>query len=493
MSLVSDIFGRLRQDWRKITGFGGKRDYYEVFGYPKSLTFDHFLQKYQRQDIAQRVINMPVNACWTNPPDLLESEDGAKRWKEFEELAKKHRIWPALRKTDIFAGIGRYAILIVGLDDGRNLQQPVNTARAKNTITYLQPWLESSVEIVEFDEVPTSPRFGLPVMYEVTPTDQPISATANSLKFKLRNKFKVHYSRVLHLADNTMESPVFGHSRLESIFNTLEDLFKIAGGSAETYWLTSNRGMHIDIDKDTELNEDDEQGLSDEIDEYQHELRRVIRTRGVKVNPLGGDVVDPRGAFNVSIALTASNTGIPQRVLLGAEAGQLASQQDRANWSVHVAGVVAAWAEPHVLIPFLELLQAAKVITIPPALYIKWPETFKMSPLERAQTSAQMARSAVNVVRALEVGQKMKCDVLSIEESREIIAPGDKLPVLTGKPRGTFPPPIEEVDPGKFGLLPNPAAPQEDGQLDQPSQPGKTAKAKDPDVSRPEETRGQNA
>ena len=134
MGVVADIFGRLRQDWRKIVGFDGKRDYYTVFGYPQSLGFAHFMLKYQRQDVAQRIINMPVDACWTTPPDLMLSEDGSAKWKEFDVLAKKHKIWPALRKVDVFAGIGSFAILVVGLDDGRKLDRPVDTSRDRKSV-----------------------------------------------------------------------------------------------------------------------------------------------------------------------------------------------------------------------------------------------------------------------------------------------------------------------------------------------------------------------
>lgn len=498
-SMISQWLNRLRLAGSgQGTAFNGKRDYYSVFGYNSSPTFLNFLHKYLRQDIAGRVINMPVNACWTDPPELMVSIEG-EIWSDWQVLCNKLPIWATLRKADIFAGIGAFAIVVVGFDDGATLEMPVKGTR-RNSIKYLQPYLEGNVEIIEYDTNQSSARFGLPVMYQVDPGDLLEASSTNKLKSTPRQKFKVHYSRVLHLADNTLESIVIGHSRLEAVYNVLDDILKVGGGSAETYWLSANRGMQVNLDKDVEMSDADEEALAAEIEEYQHQLRRIMRTRGVKIEPLGGDAVDPRGAFNVSIALLSANTGIPQRVLLGAEAGQLASQQDRANWSVQISARVTNWAEPNVLKPFIELLRAANVLDIPETLYIKWPETFKMSPLERAQTSAQMARSAVNVVRTLEVGQKIKGNIVSIEEAREIIAPGDKLPILRGLPKGTVVPAIEKVDPAKFELLPSQKAAAKaakDG-LDPnaPTLPGgvkSDPKPKDPDVSRPPETRGTNA
>lgn len=448
--------------------FNGARDLYKVFGYRARLDHRDFLVKYLRQDIAYRIIHAPVDATWTDPPVLRTKKDG-KVWKEWEDLVQSQPIYPSLRKADIFAGLGMYSILIVGLDDGRKLDLPVNTMR-KNTITYLQPYLESSIRILSYEENTSSPRFGKPLMYEITPGEVENTRTIGTGSLLMRKKFTVHHSRVLHLAEDTLEDQTLGHSRLERIYNVLDDILKVVGGSAETYWLTANRGMQVDVDKEMELSEEDQNDLAEELDEYMHQLRRVIRTRGVKINNLGSDVADPKNEFGVLLALLSAATGIPQRVLMGAEAGQLASQQDRANWAVQIAQRVANYTEPYILRPFIKLLMEANVLSKVESLHIDWPEPFIMNPLERAQTSAQMARSAVNVARTLEVQQNIRTDILSVEEARSIIAPGDKMPIFTGKPVGTFPPPP----------------------IEDPTNPQDPAKVPDPDVKRPEEERGVN-
>jgi hypothetical protein len=418
--------------------FNGNRNLYETFGYNTRPMHVNFLQKYLRQGVATRVIDAPVDALWTDIPTLEGTAEFESAWTK---LLSKHAIFPALAQADRFAGLGMYSVLVIGIDDGRQLDQPVNTARTNNII-FLQPYLEGSVEIIELDQNPFSPRFGMPVMYKVTPRDI-MTKNSSLLMGKTQQAFRAHWTRVLHLADRTLESPIYGHSRLEPIYNDLDDLQKVSGGSAETYWLTANRGLHVDIDKDLELDEDDAGDLSDEIDEYQHGLRRIIRTRGTKVTNLGSDIADPKGPFTVIISLISAATGIPQRVLLGAEAGQLASQQDRANWANRCAERIANWGEPKVLKPFVGKLQDMKVLpgTID-KVSIKWAETFKMNPLERGQTSAQQARSITNVARAMETAQKIQVDLISVEEAREMTAPGDQLLVLGPVPNGTatYPP-----------------------------------------------------
>lgn len=449
--------------------FGGARDLYAVFGYNRNPVHKDYVTKYLTQDIATRVINAPVDATWTDAPVL--KINGAP-WKEWNDLVESTNLYAYLRKADIFAGLGIYSIMLIGLDDGRSLDQPVNTNR-RNKVIYLQPYLEGSLKILQYEVDQTSPRFGKPILYQVQPGDpfqETSSATAGIIT---RKSFNVHHSRVLHLADNSLEDGVFGHSRLKNVYNTLDDLLKVCGGSAETYWLTANRGMQVDVDKEMELDDEDQKNLSEELDEYMHQLRRVIRTRGVKIQSLGSDVADPKNVFAVLIALLSAATGIPQRVLMGAEAGQLASQQDRANWAARVAERIANWAEPIVLRQLIDVLVRANVLEAPSNLEILWPDPFKMNPLERAQTSAQMARSAVNIARAMQVAQECKFDVLSIEEARNLIAPDDKMPVFTGLPVGKLPPPIEEVDPNKF-LPPESAVSPEQENAEEESGTGTT-------------------
>ena len=43
----------LAQSLGQSTAFGGSREYYTVLGYPLDISFDVYLQRYHRQDIAE--------------------------------------------------------------------------------------------------------------------------------------------------------------------------------------------------------------------------------------------------------------------------------------------------------------------------------------------------------------------------------------------------------------------------------------------------------
>lgn len=374
----------------------GKRNLYETFGWNVNPTHQNFLQKYRRQDITRRVINAPVNALWSDPPVISGDDAFNKAWSD---LLASQKVFFNLQRLDKMAGLGAFAIMVVGLDDGASLDKPV-TYKAGRKVIYFQPYMEGSVTVETFETNSNSPRFGLPTMYSVNPglfdQSNPSIKKTNAIP-----SFKVHWTRVLHVAENIMESEVYGSSNLEPIYNVLDDILKVTGGSAELYWLSANRGLHINVDKEMEMDADDAKALEEEVDEYSNNLRRVIRTRGVDVKSLGAEGTDPRGTFDVQLSLLASSTGIPKRVLSGSEAGQLASQQDRANWSQRVAERITEYGQPIVLLPFIRLLIDIGVLPKPSQLSIEWPDAFKMNPLERAQTSAQMARSAANLSRTL--------------------------------------------------------------------------------------------
>ena len=396
--------------------FQGNRDLYKVFGYHAAAGYDDRYFKYLRQDIAARVVDAPAAALWTNPPLVTATDD---LWNQmWDDLVARFNLYNVIERCDKLAGIGRYSLLLIGYNDGLSLDQPVNTraiSQKSEKILYLQPYSERTARIVQYTSNPRDSNFMKPSMYEISPMSEFVIGFDNTITAKdhpkgLNSTFKVHYSRIVHIAENCLENAIFGSPRMERVFNILDDLMKVTGGSAETYWLTANRGLHIDVDKEMELDPDDEKNLSDEVDEYVNNLRRIIRTRGTKVNSIGSEVADPTGVFNVLVSILSGATGIPRRILTGSEAGQLASDQDRANWADRIDERRADFGNPFVLFPLMKKLTQSGFLPTSneTEITVDWPTAFKLSPLENAMTSAQHARSATNFAKMFETMEKLK-------------------------------------------------------------------------------------
>ncbi len=414
--MASQILQRMALAFRAGLQFDGARDTYAVFGYKKRPEFQDYLAKYVRQDIASRVVDAPAQAVWRNPPEIKASEEFISKW---ETLVKKNKIYYNLERADKLAGIGAYSTLLIGFDDAESMENPVLEA---TDILYLQPYSQLSAGVLEFNKNPKDARYNKPEMYELQITDPSTSlnlgqVAATSLHSK---RVKVHHSRILHIAESVLEDEILGVPRLQKVYNLLDDLVKIVGGAGETFWLNARQGLQMDVDKDMDLSKEDAKALADEADDFMHQLRRIIRTRGVTMKSLGSDVADPRGSFDVVIGLLSGATGIPRRILLGSEAGQLASEQDRANWAERIFERRGSFAEPNVLEPFIDLLNTAGVLPQGSAeINFEWPSAFHLSPLEKAQTSAQQARSVANLTKQ---GTKTSPMVLTtIEEAREIV------------------------------------------------------------------------
>ncbi len=415
MRALSDLVQRVQLAARAGLQHGSERDLYKTFGYQRHVRVEDILSKYERQDIVARIVDAPPKATWAGAPIVRgESEEFARIWKR---LVRRHKLWTVFQRADRMAAMGRYSGILIGFNDGQEAEQPVN--RSDNLdILYLQVIGEHNTTITQFETDDRQPRFGKPKSYNIQ-FDDPASkqVVGSDVRAEEFRSLHTHWERVLHITENPLHDDTFATPRVLKIYNLLDDLLKVAGGTSETYWLTSNRGMQADVDKDMDLSEEDAKDLSDELDEYMHELRRIIRTRGVKVNSLGADTPSPGETFDMLLSLIAGAEGIPKRVLMGSEQGSLASEQDRANWADRIDERKADFAQPGILEPFIDRL--IDVGILPDEEYdIEWPDSFKMSPLERAQTMAQKGRSAANLAKQLNEAN----NVLDREEARRILA-----------------------------------------------------------------------
>lgn len=394
-SLITSARGMLAQGLGEM--FQGNRNLYTTFGYETDVTYAKMLKRYERQDIVSRIVNAYPDAIWTRPPEIIDNEKLSKALKELDAGVS---LYHYINRVDRLAGIGKYAVLLLGFNDVSDvvdLETPVGSGGGVKLI-YVQAFGYGDAAVNTYEEDAASPYFGMPATYKIT-------LRTNTADKSASQSIVVHRSRVIHVADCTLNNDVEGYPILERVYNRLDDVEKTVGGSAEMYWMSGRKGMQVDIDKDTQYKPEDLAKLKSELEDFSHNLQRYIRTQGVTIKDLGGQHVNPEPVFNVIMSIISVTTGIPQRIFIGSEQGKLASEQDRANWALRIDERRVLYAEPKILRPLLTRLQEFGVL--PKGSYtFEWPEAFRMSPLERAQTAAQQARSATNVARAYKDFQK---------------------------------------------------------------------------------------
>jgi hypothetical protein len=374
--------------------FGGKRDLYETLGYKKELCYNDYAARYERCGVARRVVEAVASSAWRNSPIVRSDAENDPFNEAWDELVERLRLFHYLERADKLAGVGRYAIMLVGVSGGANLKTPISKVNGPENVIYLSVYGEGNADIKEFDLDPASQRFGFPTLYGVKLNGDIRGGIGNTGI----TTTDVHYSRVVHLADGLAEDEIFGTPRLKAVWNYLDDMDKVVGGASEAIWRIVDRGIQFNIDKDAEMDPEDDARALEDFEDYVHGNKRYLVTQGVEAKVLGSEMADPRGPFTVLSSLISGTTGIPQRVLFGSERGQLASSQDERNYNSRVKERQVSYAEPTVLRPLIKTFIDINALPKPKGkLVIEWPDLSTQTDRERADVAARYAQAIRNV------------------------------------------------------------------------------------------------
>ncbi len=507
-------------------------------GYPSSLNggpygVEIYEELYARESVANRVVQVYPKETWQVQPSVYEVEDPAvttrfeKAWNElgtrlcsgpsWYKGMEGSPVWEYLLRADILSGIGHFGILLLGIDDGLSLEQPVVGSVTANTVRYAQqeirlvtnaenpdqqdevvvnthpvvnlayvdspindseyanllalpnltdneksvveawktgrdnyvnlsdpvrnasgwgqvsfdkqyaagfgalmpgslmtgtdqqyfgiqfgpsqfptevptgehkllfmrPYPEYLVQIVRYEWNVRNPRFGLPVMYRVTLNDP--REQHSGVGLPLATVF-VHWTRVVHLADNLGSSEIFGVPRMRPVLNRLLDLRKLYGGSAEMYWRGAFPGLafetHPELGGDVEV---DHATTKDMMENYMNGLQRYLTLTGMRARSIAPQVVDPTPQINVQLEGVCIQLGVPKRVFSGSERGQLASSQDDATWNDRLRERQRDYVTPRIIVTFVDRLIFLGVLPKPLKGYkVDWPDLTSQSDKEKA-------------------------------------------------------------------------------------------------------------
>lgn len=341
---------------------------------------------YKKEGIAQRVVGILPEECWQVDPEVYEKDepdntDFEKKWKELNEELD---LLSTLAHADTLSGIGRFGIVLFGLNDGKPLLEPAIPSKSLKLL-YTRAFDESVVQIASTEGDVSNPRYGLPTMYSIqfeTTTTGEVSMESSL----------VHWTRVVHLADNRRLSEVLGESRMRPVFNRLQDLRKLLGGSAEMYWQGAFPGLSFEMDPQVlalgGMAEVDTTALKDELQNYMNGLQRYLTTTGLSAKSLAPQVVDPTPQIEAQIKAICIAIGVPYRVFAGTEEGKLAGEQDSSAWANRLKRRQNKYLTPKVIRPFLNRLIELGILPKPSTIKVWWPDMQTPSNLEKAQVIA---------------------------------------------------------------------------------------------------------
>ena len=371
------------------------RDTYKALGYPGQLTFQHYWAYYTREHIAKRVVDAPADACWQKPPEITEEvQDGDETEfeKAFNELLDNKQIWHYMARVDRLSGIGEYGTLLLGFDGDGELEDEVTSA---TKLLYIRPYKQDNVTIKSFVGDVKDERYGLPSTYslKVTNAQGGVSETL------------VHWSRVIHIAEDLLEDDILGTPRMMNVYNLLAGLHLVAGGSGEMWWRGAFPGMAFILDKDAEFDPNqDSTSLNNEINDYIHDFNRTLKLQGMDVKNLAPQVADPSKHMEMYLTLIAGARGIPKRVLTGAEKGeQMGGDRDETIWNKKTEERQTNYCIPMIVRPFIDRLIELGVLPQPKENYkVVFPDI--TAPTEEETTKISKTKSETLAVYGNSLG-----------------------------------------------------------------------------------------
>lgn len=394
-------------------------------GYPLTLTINDYKTMFERMGLAKRAVQIWPEECWQSAPRVYETEDPditsfEKEWKEMET---KLSVFSYLYRADILSGIGEFGVLLLGLDDGKTLNRPVaginpatgeTTKRAKKSrLLYLRVFDQSVVTVDSVEADVSSPRYGKPKMYSIRTTSQQFKGGALS--------HKVHWTRVIHIADNRESSESYGTPRMQALYNNLWDIKKVSGGSGEMFWRGGFPGYAFELTPEATAMgaEIDAESVKEQMLLWSQGLQRWLALTGVTTKSLTPQVADPTGHVEIHLKLVALALGVPYRVLLGSEEAKLASVQDKRTWNNRLARRQNNYLTPLLIRPFVDRLVAIGCLSEPKEYFVVWPDL-------NAATDDDVAKVALNRTDAFQ--KYVMGNVAALVPPREYLTRIHKLP-----------------------------------------------------------------
>jgi hypothetical protein len=361
--------------------FDGKRDLRATFGYIPNPTYEDYIDEWSRFGLFWKAVDFPIKATWDRrltirPVGAKPNESPLE--KEWVKLQKRLKLHTRMVMMDRMLAFSPYVVGLIGFRGSDDLEQPQETAKADDVL-FLQPYFEKQVKVLQWDADTSSERFGKPHLYEIEMVVDPNSKGAGK-------KVKVHWSRVIHAADEVTDNPHTGTPRALRLLDRAQDALKVLGGTPEMWYQGADRVPVIEAVEGASKPGDDEiKEMLEHLNRALNGLKRSVYVGNAKVSTMDSITPDPTGVWNMIVSVIAATSGIPQRMLLGSERGELASDQDRENWSDFIDDRRSDLAEPTLLFPLVDRLMELRALPQADEYEGIWPEVARISQAKRAE------------------------------------------------------------------------------------------------------------
>jgi hypothetical protein len=127
----------------------------------------------------------------------------------------------------------------------------------------------------------------------------------------------------------------------------------------------------------------------------------MIVNQGVEFKALEAQVSDPSAHVDVQIQMISAETGIPKRILVGSERGELASTQDQEAWYGVVQTRREENSEPNIIRPFVDMCIKHEILPKPSTgeYQVQWLDLSTPSDKDKAEVGKIRAEALAAYAR----------------------------------------------------------------------------------------------
>ncbi|EMZ5812235.1 anti-CBASS protein Acb1 family protein [Klebsiella aerogenes] len=297
------------------------------YGFPEQVTYENLYALYRRGGIAHGAVEKLVGKCWQTNPEIIEGDDADESkvetaWEKNTKKVFTKRLWRAFAEADRRRQVGRYAGILLHINDSRTWDQPVFRGKSLKKVTIA--WA-GSLTVSEWVTDQKSADYGQPKQWKYV----------ESLPNGGTNQRFVHPDRVFILGDYSNDAIGF----LEPAYNAFVSLEKVEGGSGESFLKNAARQLALSFDKTIDFSSlasmynvsVDE--LQDRFNEAAREMNRgndvLLALQGADVTSLVSPVSDPGPTYDVNLQTAAAGVDIPTRILVGNQQAERSSTEDQ--------------------------------------------------------------------------------------------------------------------------------------------------------------------
>lgn len=420
--------------------FSGRRKLYEVLGYPTSISFNDYNERFRRGGIARRIIKAhPTMMGWgkfqvvERPIDERGGKSETKFEIQFQQLKDRLSLSSVFKRADILGGIGEYSAIYLGVRERgavgntKRLENEISFLSGPDDLVYIRPLDKPSCEIVEYvgdkpDDDVSDPRYGLPRYYDVK-----INGGTGSINNRGQsgNARKVHWSRVIHVTHEPLDNELFSTPELEPVYNYLVDLDKLAGGGSEAVYREAVRRVLFDLDANIgpdQIDQPSKDLLKENLEDMMHNLKQYVFTRGVTPKTIDTSPVKFGENVKTIISLISSTLDIAQRRLMGSESAYASADIDKTSEEEVITARQDEFGTPLVR-QFVDRAIKYRILSTPSKYEVVWPSEDK----KKIGKKIEMVRNVglANQAQVKATGQPF----MTSDEARDMLLDLEPLPI----------------------------------------------------------------